>query len=778
MGEHAFAYCSSLQEITIPAGISDIGWGTFSGCESLGSNGNVNIPNTVKRLGKYAFYGCRRLTSVTIPSSVTRIDDQAFSGCRGLTNVIIKGDAPQVGARFYENTNPGLVTYVRRGSKGWNGPGSTDLPEKWPVGDPNARPIRYMDDKGGRAAVASAGDTSNWQKGPTDAWFVEWDKALAEAKKTGKKIFALNTGSDWCGWCKRLRADVLDKDAFTKFARENLVLLYLDSPSRTPHGKEQKAHNKQIVKALGFGGGVPSSLVFSADGVKLGGIGGGGQKVEAYIDQIKNILAEKGESFRSDDAKILFSEGYAKLADRIAEERARLPPVAKDDFKAQLTGVAVCSGANSNYDNLDFKPPTTHLEVEPDEKAVFRIEHDFPQGYAAAVWARGKGSFYSNPSGRYPGKGVKYGYLGLYNAKEDIQLSSVEIRTNSEPELDDSPHGWTIGSTNVDLVFFAKPSGKPNLAIAAPAEKVAEANGYHWFYKLEKGGAVLCANGNRPCLEPTPQGKVVVPKELDGRMVSVLDRRAFADCDQMTEIVLPEGLKEIRGERTFVDCRRLKEVQFPATLRLMGFHTFQGCVNLRRINLANCIGVPAGKEEHSGAVGGCFLHCPNLEAVDVFASNPAFVAVDGALYSRSRKELLVYPKTRTNVTLPGGVSAIGSSAFASCRGLRTIRLPKRVQTIRPWAFESCDNLEELILPGSVKRIGQKFLVKDTSLRRVVFLGDAPAVEAPLLAAVPEALVVEVARGSKGWNGPGSADLPERWPAGAGNDSRPIRYLDR
>lgn len=85
------------------------------------------------------------MTSVTIPSSVKRIQDQVFSGCSGLTNVIIKGDAPQVGERFYENTNPGLVTYVRRGSKGWNGPGSTDLPEKWPVGDPYARPIRYLD---------------------------------------------------------------------------------------------------------------------------------------------------------------------------------------------------------------------------------------------------------------------------------------------------------------------------------------------------------------------------------------------------------------------------------------------------------------------------------------------------------------------------------------------------------------------------------------------------------------------------------------------------------
>ena len=304
----------------------------------------------------------------------------------------------------------------------------------------------------------------------------------------------------------------------------------------------------------------------------------------------------------------------------------------------------------------------------------------------------------------------------------------------------------------------------------------AAANGYRWLYRLEKDHAVLCANGRNPCLEPKPKGKVVVPKELDGRNVIALDRRAFADCDELTEIVLPEGLTEIRGERTFVDCRRLEYVRIPATLRFMGFHTFQNCTKLRRIDLVNCIGVPPGKEEYSGAMGGCFLNCSNLEAIDVSPSNPAFVSIDGALYSRSRKELFVYPKTRADLTLPGEVSTIGSSAFSTCLGLRRIKLPESVQTIRPWAFECCDNLEELALPGRLKRIGQKTLVKDKNLKRVIFLGDAPAFESPLFTLAPEELILEVARGSKGWNGSGSTDLPERWPVGAGNDSRTICYI--
>ena len=126
------------------------------------------------------------------------------------------------------------------------------------------------------ASVAAAVDDASWRGGPSEAWFVNWDKALAEARKTNKALFLLNTGSDWCGWCKRLKADVLDTPEFAKFASQKLVLVYLDSPNRNPLGKEQKAHNRLIVKSLPFGGGVPHVLVMNAKGEKLGEIGGGG----------------------------------------------------------------------------------------------------------------------------------------------------------------------------------------------------------------------------------------------------------------------------------------------------------------------------------------------------------------------------------------------------------------------------------------------------------------------------------------------------------------------
>ena len=81
------AFCdSSLTSITIPEGVTDIGWSAFSGCSSLTS---ITIPEGVTTIAASIFNRCSSLTSITIPKSVTTIEDNAFSGCSSLTNIII-----------------------------------------------------------------------------------------------------------------------------------------------------------------------------------------------------------------------------------------------------------------------------------------------------------------------------------------------------------------------------------------------------------------------------------------------------------------------------------------------------------------------------------------------------------------------------------------------------------------------------------------------------------------------------------------------------------------
>ena len=70
------------------------------------TSGAVVVPSVlggypVTSIGRYAFWCCRGLTSVTIPNSVTNIRSSAFSGC-GLTSVTIPNSVTSIGYSAFE----------------------------------------------------------------------------------------------------------------------------------------------------------------------------------------------------------------------------------------------------------------------------------------------------------------------------------------------------------------------------------------------------------------------------------------------------------------------------------------------------------------------------------------------------------------------------------------------------------------------------------------------------------------------------------------------------
>ena len=94
IGEYAFYGCSGLTSLNLPAGITEIGESTFSDCSGLTS---LTLPDGITSIGSRAFYGCSGLTSLTLPAGITSIGDDTFYGCSGLTSLTLPAGITSIG---------------------------------------------------------------------------------------------------------------------------------------------------------------------------------------------------------------------------------------------------------------------------------------------------------------------------------------------------------------------------------------------------------------------------------------------------------------------------------------------------------------------------------------------------------------------------------------------------------------------------------------------------------------------------------------------------------
>lgn len=95
-----------------------------------------------------------------------------------------------------------------------------------------------------------------------EGWLVDLDEAYAISVKEKKPIMANFTGSDWCGWCKKLDADVFSKPEFQAWAKQNVVLLEVDFPRRFQIPQKNQQQNYAMQQALQVTG-YPTIWVFN-----------------------------------------------------------------------------------------------------------------------------------------------------------------------------------------------------------------------------------------------------------------------------------------------------------------------------------------------------------------------------------------------------------------------------------------------------------------------------------------------------------------------------------
>lgn len=141
-------------------------------------------------------------------------------------------------------------------------------------------------------------EVKNEYKPSIPGWNVGLDKVYEMSQKTGKPILANFTGSDWCGWCHRLKASVFDKPDFKAWANENVILYEVDFPRGKKLPTNIAQENASLQQSLGVRG-YPTVFLFGlkkVDGkynIEAKGRLGYEQSSATFIAKCNQFLGQK-----------------------------------------------------------------------------------------------------------------------------------------------------------------------------------------------------------------------------------------------------------------------------------------------------------------------------------------------------------------------------------------------------------------------------------------------------------------------------------------------------
>jgi len=202
-------------------------------------------------------------------------------------------------------------------------------------------------------AIAIVALTASAAPAADAGWVTDFEAAKASAKAGGKYLLVDFTGSDWCGWCIRLKKEVFSKDHFKTEAPKNFILVELDFPRKTKLSPKLTEQNAKLSKQYGVRG-FPTILLMDAEGrvfAKTGYKPGGPEK---YIEHLNSLVEGK------------------KAFDKLIAEADK----AKGLEKAKLLDKALTAAPDSvRKSRADLVKQIT--ELDKDDKAGLKTKYEF-----------------------------------------------------------------------------------------------------------------------------------------------------------------------------------------------------------------------------------------------------------------------------------------------------------------------------------------------------------------------------------------------------------------
>ncbi len=210
-----------------------------------------------------------------------------------------------------------------------------------------------------------------------------------------------------------------------------------------------------------------------------------------------------------------------------------------------------------------------------------------------------------------------------------------------------------------------------------------------------------------------------------------ISTNAFQGCSNLKRINLPEGLNYLSG---FSECSSLVELKIPTSVRLIGERAFAGCTKLKKVEIPKDTNI--GWFSFTGCIGLKELIIHGGDGVII--SSFAFSDCTGL----------------SKVIIENTIDSIKDGAFSNCSSLTEIRIPSGTRDLEgnneycKGAFEDCSCLTRIYIPNSVSVIKKGTFRNCIKLKDVYCEDKEPDVIWGAFRNCPRTLIIHWAGGSK------------------------------
>jgi hypothetical protein len=182
---------------------------------------------------------------------------------------------------------------------------------------------------------------------------------------------------------------------------------------------------------------------------------------------------------------------------------------------------------------------------------------------------------------------------------------------------------------------------------------------------------------------------------------------AFAFLFGLTNLTIEQGIFNLPDE-VFTYCPVLTTVALPGSLTNIGIGVFASCYNLRNIQLPSSV-VSIGTQAFN-LTGLTNLTIPGTVETLSSTAFSGCVSLTNLIVEEGVSNIgegaFLQCSNLTSVSIAGSVTNIGDSAFYQCVSLSNVIFMNGVCSIGNQTFEDCNQLSSIIIPGSVTNIGE------------------------------------------------------------------------